>query len=241
MSFGCAANAFLFGFLFGNSVMAFSVRTERIDDVWDKELQPDLRQYVINTARDVLREEQSRGFDAHPKTIVDRRHNAAIESVKTYGTIEFLAQAELGEIVDWVYRRLVQVSPVLTRRYVKAHLILVNGSEVSERRLKEIGPGDRVQIVNPLPYARKLEGGARFTGWASRHDRTARRMVAGSSVQAPSGIYRVVFRQAKQRFGKIAFIDYKFVSLEGGLLIPDSKNKRLRYPCIQIYQSANAA
>jgi hypothetical protein len=213
------------------------MRTDRVDTVWDEELDPDFHNYVVTTARTVLREEQRKGFDPQPKTIVDRRHNAPIESVRMFGTIEFVERVELGEIIDWIYRALVETSPVLKGDYAASHMVLVNGQEASENEWRAIGPGDRIQFVNIQPYARRIEGGARFVGWNSRVDRTARKHVGGHSLQAPNGVYRVVYAQAKRKFGRQVFIDYKFVSLAGGKVIADSKIKRYRYPAIQILQS----
>ncbi len=211
--------------------------SDRIDKVWNAELEPDFHDYVVATARQVLREEQQKGFDPDPRTIVDRRPNARIETVKLFGTIEFVERAELGAIIDWIYRALVETSPVLKGDYARAHMVLVNGREATEDEWRAIGPGDRITFVNIQPYARRIEGGARFVGWTSRVDKTARKHVGGFSLQAPNGVYRVVFGQARRKFGKQVFLDYKFVSLAGGKVIPDSKTKRYRYPAIQLYQA----
>lgn len=219
------------------------MRTDRIDTVWDEELDPDFHNYVVVTARAVLREEQRKGFDPKPKTIVDRRHNAPIESVKMFGLIEFIERTDLGEIVDWIYRRLVETSPVLKGDYAANHLILMNGEEASERDWKSFGPGDRLTFVNTMPYARRIEGGARFMGWNSRVDRSVRNFVGGHSVQAPNGVYRVVFRQAKNRFGKQVIIEFRYVVLTGGTVktpkfrtdATRSRFKGYRYPALQLY------
>jgi hypothetical protein len=228
-----------------------ALASDRIDTVWDAELEPDFRQYVIATAHQVLRQEQAKGFDRDPRVIVDRRPGAREEAVKLFGQIEYVERAPLGEIVDWIFRRLVETSPVLKGDYAAAHLILVNGREASEDEWRRIGPGDRLTFVNRMPYARKIEGGERFVGWNSRVDRSARKRVGGSSVQAPNGVYRVVYRQAKQRWGRLVFLDYKFVILSGNEERADTRtytgarakrpvraHKNVRYPAIQLYMSA---
>jgi hypothetical protein len=222
-----------------------ALKTDRIDTVWDAELEPDFRQYVIATARHVLAEEQTRGFDKDPLTIVDNKWNAPVEGVKTFGQIQFHARADLGEVIDWIFRRVVERSPVLTGRYVQQHHVLVNGAEASPERWKTVKAGDRIQFVNAAPYAKKIEGRDKGRGGAAA--------VKGQSLQAPNGVYRAVYREAQRRFGKLVFLDFTYVKLNLGVQVWKNVNYYVRkdgtksagsykrvamvYPCIKLYQA----
>lgn len=213
--------------------------TENIAVVWDEVLEPDIRLFQIETARRVLAEEQARGFDRNPRVIVDRRFDAPIESVKPFGRIEFVQRVDIGEVVEWIWKRLLERSPVLTGRYQDSHIVMINGVQVPDIRaigLEQRGyqPGDRIQFVNTQPYARKIE--------------------KGHSVKAPNGVYRTVFAAARRRYGRNLFIDYKFVKLNLGVKVrgfQGGRSKGVRhnrprkrvlrdqvYPAIQLYQGA---
>lgn len=184
-----------------------------------EELVKDIRAVTIHVAREVLAEEQARGFTKDPRVVVDsRRYDAPVETVKPFGRVEFIEKADIGEIVMFIWRQLVQRSPYRKGGYSDSHAILVNGKEAAPDNVLA-GPGDKVQIVNIQPYARKIE--------------------RGLSLQAPTGVYRVVFRIAQRRYGKIAFIKYTMVPLNLGVTIASKKGAVAQvYPCIQITPSA---
>lgn len=223
--------------------MARSVR-DRIEMVWDQELEPDLRRYQVAAARQVLAEEQLRGFDERPRRIVDRRYDAPLDSVRFGGTIEFIARGDIAALLRWIWEEIVRRSPVLTGRYKSSHLIMLNGTSVGsdpEAVIRQMKSGDRIQIVNTQPYAKKIEGRAR--------SRTGGAAVRGQSKQAPNGVYRAVYASAKRRYNKVAMIDFTYVKLDTGLTVMGfqggGKNrKRMRrpavFPAIKLFQSASA-
>lgn len=233
------------------------VIADRMALIWDKEMVPNLRQFQIDVARQVLAEEQARGFDRNPRIIVDRRHDAPVESVKFAGRIEYAARSAIDDIVAEVYAELVELSPVLSGDYRDAHLVMVNGASIDYRPGQPLNlkDGDRVQIVNTQPYARKIEGGGSVVHrWHGRRKRRRGQMLRitrssdALSPQAPNGVYRVVWRRARDRFGAVAFVDFKWVKIEGGLSVRarwaqgTKHNGRVaqNYPSIQIYQTAAA-
>lgn len=209
---------------------------------WDEAIQPDVRKFQIAVAKDALADEQARGFDERPVRIVDRKTNAPVESVRQFGVIEFVSRADLADVVRWIFARLAEISPVYEGDYKKSHLLFLNrvsvGTDV-EALLKRYRPGDRIQIVNTQPYAKKIEG--------RKQSKAKGGAIKPLSKQAPNGVYRAVFAQAKRRFSRRGvYLDFTYRKLDTGVtawgLQGGGKNrKRVRrpvvYPQIQIYQS----
>ena len=200
-----------------------------------------VRQATIDTAIRALQEEVARGFDSEPVVITDGMPRRDYLGVKPFGRIEFVARTSMAEAVRWALTELQKKSPVLTGRYASSHTVMINGAEVQGNiwvALRNVQPTDRVQIVNPQPYARKIEG-------ATANRRTGRGKRAALSRQARSGVYRVVVRALEARYGRVMFFDYKMVLLNTGLQVwgwqgGGAKRKRVQrnqvYPALQFYQ-----
>jgi hypothetical protein len=174
-----------------------------------------VKQNTIAIAEQALQEEVRRGFDTQPVVITDGVPRRDWRQVKPFGKIEFARRTQVADAVLWALQRLEEKSPVLTGRYRASHVVMINGAQISgdvRTALVNIGPSDRVQIVNTQPYARKIEGAT-----ASR--RTGRQKRRASSRQAPAGVYRVVVRELVQRFGRTMFFDYKLVKLNLGVKV----------------------
>ena len=191
---------------------------------------------TIETAERVLREEVARGFDAEPVVITDGMPRRDYLQVKPFGRIEFAARTSMVEAVRWALTELQKKSPVLTGRYASSHTVMINGAEVQGNiwlALRNVRSTDRVQIVNPQPYARKIEG-------ATANRRTGRGKRAALSRQARSGVYRVVLRALVNRFGKALFFDFKYVNLNIGIKVWGKRGARRVqrdqvYPALQFF------
>jgi hypothetical protein len=191
---------------------------------------------TIETAERVLREEVARGFDNEPVVITDGMPRRDYLQVKPFGRIEFAARTSMAEAVRWALTELQKKSPVLTGRYASSHTVMINGTEVQGNiwvALRNVQPTDRVQIVNPQPYARKIEG-------ATANKRTGRGKRAALSRQARSGVYRVVLRALVNRFGKALFFDFKYVKLNTGIKVWGKRGARRVqrdqvYPALQFF------
>ena len=191
---------------------------------------------TIETAERVLREEVARGFDNEPVVITDGMPRRDYLQVKPFGRIEFAARTSMAEAVRWALTELQKKSPVLTGRYASSHTVMINGAEVEGNiwvALRNVRPTDRVQIVNPQPYARKIEG-------ATANRRTRRGKRAALSRQARSGVYRVVLRALVNRFGKALFFDFKYVNLNIGIKVWGKQGARRVqrdqvYPALQFF------
>ena len=170
---------------------------------------------TIRTAQAALREEVARGFDNQPVVVTDGVRRRAPEEVKPFGKIEFVASVDFAEIVRWTLTELQKRSPVLTGRYASSHVVMLNNAQIEGniwQALRKAKPGDRVQIVNTQPYARKIEG-------ATARKSTGRGARKGSSGQARGGVYRPVLRSMLQRWGKSIFVDFKYVKLDTGVKV----------------------
>jgi hypothetical protein len=191
---------------------------------------------TIETAKRALREEVARGFDNEPVVITDGMPRRDYLQVRPFGRIEFAARTSMVEAVRWALTELQKKSPVLTGRYASSHTVMINGAEVQGNiwvALRNARPTDRVQIVNPQPYARKIEG-------AAANRKTGRGKRAALSRQARSGVYRVVLRALVNRFGKALFFDFKYVNLNIGIKVWGKRGARRVqrdqvYPALQFF------
>lgn len=209
-----------------------------------------IKAQTIAVAERALREEVGRGFDAQPVVVTDGVPRRDPAMVKPFGRIEFARRTSVAEAVIWALaelRRRSPVGPAERGHYRDDHFVMVNGAQVLgdvRAALMALQPTDRVQIVNPRPYARKIEGatGSRKTGRGKRQ---------ALSRQARGGVYRVVVRALEARYGRVMFFDYKLVKLNTGLKVMGDQGGRYRkdgtrthvkrvqrdqvYPALQFY------
>lgn len=199
---------------------------------------------TIAVAERALREEVGRGFDNKPVVVTDGTPRRDYMQVKPFGKIEFIANTSMADAVRWALTELQRKSPVLTGRYASSHTVMINNAEVQGNiwaALRAVKSTDRVQIVNPQPYARKIEKATARKATKKRHGRTAR---VALSKQARSGVYQPVLRALVGRYGKSLFFDFKYVKLNTGLKVwgksggSASAKRVLRdqvYPALQFF------
>ena len=167
----------------------------------------DLQAYTAQTARQALAQEQRRGF---PKTgylkLVDNKENVPEENVKLYGKIIYLAPVQLLNIAIEAWEEVINRSPVgkgaaadRTGRYWQNNAIIFNNKVLTsidelERELNRDTPRDftkdQILIINTQPYAAKIE--------------------KGHSVQAPKGVFKGVANLMRRKYGKQAFISFRW-------------------------------
>ncbi|MGE0574064.1 hypothetical protein [Reyranella sp.] len=162
-----------------------------------------------------LTAEVRRGFDPQPVVITDGVVGRDPKQVRPFGKIEFVARADIADLVMLAHAELVRRSPIGPEEgghYRDDHRLLINDVEVKgpwRPALQRVRGGDRIQLVNVRIYARKLES-------ATANQRTGRQRRRGSSRQAPGGIYRPVLRMIVQRYSRSVYVDYKLVKLNLG-------------------------
>jgi hypothetical protein len=183
-----------------------------------------LRNEIIpRTTADVARRElqRVRGTDQRPYTqIVDGHPGAPLESVRPGGRIVFRFP-DLSEVLDLIYRELVERSPVGPERgqphYYEVHWLFADGAriEVPEGGSPVPVAGSvECRFVNARPYARRLEH-----GW---------------SVQAPDGVYELVAMEAAEKYPWTE-IDFAYVGeAEVPAAIPWPTKSWYRFPSITV-------
>lgn len=193
--------------------MAVSVRVEAIDRSVDLLLAPVLSpeersaRLAAFAAREIAsaaaHNDEIAGRPVPYDVAVDGRAGAPLASVRPDGRIvaEWAGGLQ-GEVVDWIWHRIVEASPVLTGAFAHSHVLLADGVEVSAPD-PALDASEWV-ISTTSAYARKLEG------------------MSGKrpplSAQAPHGVYHVVAEEARRRFGNIARIKFTARSIEGGAI-----------------------
>lgn len=141
----------------------------------------------------------------HPssvRTYVDGREDAPLASVRPAGGVIRFDFSYLENVVRQIFWMLVTASPYRSKRpgadpathYKDEHLVFVNDIEVDGLPDK-LPAGAVVTIVNLQPYSRKIE--------------------AGHSLQAPSGVYEATAKLAKREFGKQAEIKFAYREFPG--------------------------
>ncbi len=208
---------------------------------------------TIKVAENALRRFVAKGFDPSPVVVTDGMPRRDYALVKPFGKIEFIANTELAEAVRWALTELQKRSPVLTGRYALTHTVLLNGKEIQGniwQTLRQAKSTDRVQIVNPQPYARKIEK-------ATANKKTGRGARKALSKQAKAGVYQPVLRALVNRYGRSLFFDFKYVNLNLGVKVWGDQGGRYRkdgsrtyvkrvqrdqiYPCLQFFKKSVGA
>lgn len=151
---------------------------------------------------------QALGGEVPYTVFVDGRKDAPLKSVKPDGVI--VANWDLVlDAIAWINTQLQKHSPVLTGHYSKSHDLFADGVEVPNPNDPPLA--QEYLFVNSRPYARKIEG-----------DKTR----APQSPQAPAGVYQVVAKLARDKYGNTAKIDFSYRTIVGGEVAIDKAGDR---------------
>ncbi len=135
------------------------------------------------------------------ETFVDGSAGGSEDRVRPDGAIVYLFELSF-EVLAFILQELQKISPVRSGRYANSHEVFADGVQIENPNNPP--PAREYTIMNAQPYARKLEG-------------------AGGrpplSPQAPDGVYQVVARRARSRFGNQARIDFSYRTALGGSVI----------------------
>jgi hypothetical protein len=141
------------------------------------------------------------------RVTVDGRSGAAEETVSAEGGIIRYDFDYVAKAARFALAALRRAAPVRRGTYRADHKVLVAGREsaVVPDRLPF---GTVITLVNALPYARKIE--------------------RGLSKKAPDGVYEVVARQVRSRFGATVAVGFTWIQLAGG------RSRAGRYPALKL-------
>ena len=176
-----------------------------------------VKEQTIIVAERELAAQVGRGFDNQPVVVTDGMPRRDYTQVKPFGKIEFIARNNMADAVIWALNELWRRSPVKTGRYRAAHTVLIDDVEIGETlapelTLRTVKEGQRVQIVNTQPYARRIEK-------ANSNKKTGRGARSALSAKAKAGVYQPVLRALVRRYGKSMFFDFKYVKLNLGVKV----------------------
>jgi len=157
---------------------------------------------------------------------VDHRPAQSETEVKPFGLIVYRF-SRMREVVSFALRELERLSPVRSGQYRKAWRIasLANASRLSRPGsvakgaigLDQIEGAGTVTIVNPLPYARKIQTGAK-------------------GFEVPAGIIEKVRQLILKRYRRVVYVGIQFIELLPGYRLkkPPRSGQPLTYPALVI-------
>ncbi len=198
---------------------------------------------LITIAPDVLKDEQSRGFDKEPTLIVDNKFNKKLADVHPLGKIEYVARAQFREIIVETYRKILYYSPNSTGRYFRGNWVTFNGNKIADsmpsleawlKTKTDFTPNDIIRFVNIEPYARKLEG-LGLTRQKKKPKTARRKKKKGGykTVGVPNGAYAMAYSSVKRRFKKNVYMGFDLlpgnkIGIEGPLELTRFHGKKAK-------------
>ena len=202
----------------------------------------------LRIAKEVLREEQQRGFEKNPRVRTDNIFDRKIQQVKPLGKIEFFAKIVASEAIIGVYDEIERRTPRGdTGLYARSNYVLHNGRLIAINRqalvayLKtvEIQENDKIRFINTTPYARRLElaGISKSVRGLSAGRNVSRKRkgkskVTGNLIGKPNGAYTNAMRSSRSKYKAVAnFMKFQFLhaSAAGVKNLPTTNGKqRLR-------------
>lgn len=206
----------------GKRAPQYTVETDLDGGLTLDELLDYMKSSIIFIAKDVLEEEQAKGFDKTPVTTVDNRVNKSILDVKPFGTIEFTARQNMKDILLETYESLLFKSPVLTGKYKSSHVVIYNQSLVATDQQglntwlnsnPNFQDKDVIKFVDVQPYARKLERqGITAQKRSTRSKKsTDMRGRSGEKILAPNGVYYLTAQAIKRKYKRNSSIKFGFI------------------------------
>ena len=180
---------------------------------------------LIKIAKEALEEEQARGFDKSPVTVVDRSTTKTIEQVSPLGRIQFFTRADIGDLLIEAYDTVLRLSKVVSGEYYDSHQVIHNNKVVASTRgqlaaylkIADTKPGDYWAIANSTPYARRLEtlGVSALGSNPKRKEKKYRNRRRGGGkiriTKPPNGAYQLSYQSLKATMGQFVLIRFKFV------------------------------
>ena len=179
-----------------------AVETEILADLRNFATGPEAQKAFAEFAAEKIKEVQDRDQPSSTEVSVNGNQGAALSTVTVPGAVraEF---SYLREVVAEIFNMLIQTSPYAPKPasaaiqdlYKDEHLIFVDGVQTDD--ITNLHADAEVIFVNTLPYARKIE--------------------RGLSLEAPNGVYEMVARLMKRKYGQAVDIQFNWVGVMGVL------------------------
>ena len=181
-----------------------------------------MKEALVTTARTVLKEEQGKGFDKNPLTIIDGKRSEDLNSVKPFGYIEFDAKVASEEFLIPIYQSILDKSKVVTGLYLESNFVYAGGILIAKNMQQfkawvassKVGLVNSVRFVNTMPYAGKMErlglaASRQQDKWVKSKDRKQR---SGPKVRQPNGTYFLSAKAINKQFKHNASIKFEWVN-----------------------------
>jgi hypothetical protein len=192
---------------------------------------------LIQIAPVALSEEQRKGFDKKPRTMVDGKLDGNIDNVKPLGKIEYLSRVVATQAILDIYNTIIMNSKVASGRYRDSNVVKFN-DELIATNLGELvrwvnthgnfTDKDTLRFINTTPYARRLEFlGVKASGPATprtrkfeKHEKRKSKFKGSVTLyaKAPNGTYFLAFMTAKRNYKVLSDDKFKFEFLPGNMI-----------------------
>jgi len=171
---------------------------------WPAATEAGAKRHLINYARNDIAKTEQRQGGGKAEVYANRPGNTNLESVVLPGPIVATFDSR-RRIAMEALSLLRDASPVQSGRYRISHIILLNGAQVAELPAA-LKATDRITIVNPVPYARRIEIGKTEAG---------RDFV----MQVPNRIYERAAKKLMPKYRNVARIQFNYIELTGAATI----------------------
>jgi hypothetical protein len=194
-----------------------------------------IKEYLIQTAQQALREELGKGFDPGYVTRVDGKNTNDLMQVKPLGKIQYFARVNFLEAALNIYQEIIGESKVVTGQYAKANMVFFNSILIAdnyselEKNLnailtrRKLSKDDTLRYVNIAAYARKLEtlgvtqNSPPKTRW--RTSKASKKYgMGGKLLKPPNGVYWNVAKTMSRKFAVLKGAKFRFELLLGNYL-----------------------
>lgn len=206
-----------------NSKLDYDLNTDLQGEVTLAEFLTFTKKALLQISLDTLREEQAKGFDKNPITIVDGSKSKSIETVSPLGKIEFVnSQVQSLKVLEDIYQAILSRSKVVTGTYMAGNYVFLNGNVIATnlsemqdwlKTSPSLGKGDIVRYINVVPYARRLERlGVTAQKTQSRRVKSKdKRKRSGETILGANGVYYLSSRAALRQYRNNVKIYFGFI------------------------------
>jgi hypothetical protein len=192
-----------------------------------EEFAEDIKETLIETSLQVLKQEQSEGFEKKPRTRIDNKFGKDLFDVNPFGKVEFFAREDVSKVLRGIYEAIEKRSPSVTGQYKSGNYVFRNTQLVARSRSElesfikareQLGFNDKdvYRFINVNPYGRKLERyGVSKGRQRPRIGKSKAKKPKRQFISVPNGAYSLAARSIRSKF-KGAASQMKFLFHKNG-------------------------